>query len=135
MPPPPQPRRARLFRELEPDEQMPPDALRAALKRLLDEIPYGAKRPIALALGFSGRWALHSLRSIAKGKGHLYEATRRRLSRGVRQYQRGELRLVATGLEGPGKRLFVVAGGSLAVGDRWTDQARTRQGISGGQRD
>jgi hypothetical protein len=118
LPPPPPPRRpARVARESEPDERMPADELRAELRRLLTEAPYGGKRPLALALGFRGRWALHSLRSIAVGRGHLYEAVRRRLSRRVHQFKRGEFELVSTGLQGPGKRLFTVTATRLSGGD------------------
>jgi len=88
---------------------MAPDAVRTALRQILAEMPYGGKRPLAKALGFRGRWALHSLRSIARGRGYLFEGMRRRLSRGVQQLQRGDLILVPTGQHGAGKRLFTVA--------------------------
>src|ERR1700683_2000539 len=98
-------RAVRITRECEPDESLPPDEVRAGILRLLAEMPHGARRPTALALGFKGKWALHSARSIAKGRGHLYEAVRRRLSRRLHQFERGEFVLVPTGLSGPGKRL------------------------------
>jgi len=91
---------------------MSAEQVRAALRELLARAPHGGKRPLALALGFRGRWALHSLRSIASGRGYLFESMRRRLSRGVQQLQRGDLILVPTGAHGAGKRLFSIARGA-----------------------
>jgi hypothetical protein len=102
------PRQPRIVRKPEPDERLPADHVRAQLLRLLDELPHGAKRPLALALGFRGRWARQSLRSIVKGRGNLFEAVRRRLSRRLLALQRGELIVVPTGFQGPGKRLYEV---------------------------
>jgi hypothetical protein len=67
-----------------------------------------AAKPPSRALGFGGRWPRHNMRSIARGRGYLFEAVRRRLSRRVQQLDRGELVLVPTGHEGAGKRLFRV---------------------------
>jgi hypothetical protein len=82
--------------------------VRATLRELLDQAPLGGKRAVAEALGFVGRWRLHSLKSIARGRGYLFPSVRARLSRKIGQLERGELTLVATGARGPGKRLFRV---------------------------
>jgi len=109
-PPPKPPKPVRL--PPAPDERLPAEAVRAALRQHLAQAPHGGKRPLALALGFRGRWALHSLRSIACGRGYLFEAVRRRLSRAIQQLERGELVLVPTGEHGAGKRLFSIARGA-----------------------
>jgi len=93
-----------------PDEQMSEHELLSALQRLYTSTPDGGKRALAEALGFHGKWGRQSLRSIAWGRGRLFESVRRRLSRRVRQFQRGEARLEPTGAEAPRKRLFKVAG-------------------------
>jgi hypothetical protein len=110
--PPPKPPRPPPAR----DERMQADEVRASLQRLLAQAPYGGKRPLALALGFRGRWALHSLRSIARGRGYLFEAVRRRLSHRVQQVERGDLILIATGHYGAGKRLFTVVAAEAEEG-------------------
>jgi len=106
-------RAVRTTRECQPDESLPPDEVRAGILQLLAAMPYGARRPTALALGFKGKWALHSVRSIGKGRGHLFEAVRRRLSRRLHQFERGQLVLVPTGLSGPGKRVYEAIPSSL----------------------
>jgi hypothetical protein len=76
---------------------MTDDEIRAAAKRILSHCPTGTKKPLALACGFRGEWALHTLRGIAKGRGKLVDATRRRLCDVLGRVLRGELVPVETG--------------------------------------
>ena len=73
------------------------DEIRAAAKRILSHCPAGTKKPLALACGFKGEWALHTLRGIAKGRGKLVDATRHRLCDVLGRILRGELIPVTTG--------------------------------------
>ena len=81
----------------QPPCPMTDDQIRAAAKRILSHCPAGTKRPLALACGFKGEWALHTLRGIAKGRGKLVDATRRRLAHTLGMVLAGELVPVSTG--------------------------------------
>jgi hypothetical protein len=81
-----------------PDEQMPEAEVRSRLRRVLSHLPKGSKRPFARLCGYRGKWALHTLRGVAKGRAMLPEASRRRLSRKLNQLFRGEWILVKTGM-------------------------------------
>jgi hypothetical protein len=86
--------------ELE-DELMPELLVRSELRKLLSHLPRGTKKPLARACGYRGKWALHTLRGVAKGRGLLPDACRRRISRVLNAIQRGELILVQVGPPNP----------------------------------
>jgi len=79
---------------------MSDDQIRAAARRILSHCPTGTKKPLALACGFKGEWALHTLRGIAKGRAKLVDATRRRLCDTLGRVLSGELVPVTTGRRG-----------------------------------
>lgn len=86
---PPPPDRPSLHRDRDrvASESLPPEQVRALLAEVLEHAPYGAKRQLALALGFRGKWALHSARSIANGHGWLFAGTCKRLGVALRELQ------------------------------------------------
>jgi hypothetical protein len=71
------------------DEMRTCEACVSGLRKLWHQLPRGGRKPLAREL----RLALSTLRSIVKGRGTLHEAVRRRISRFLCQYDRGEVRL------------------------------------------
>jgi hypothetical protein len=71
--------------------------IRAKLARILSHCPMGSKKPLARACGYRGKWALHTLRGVAKGRAMLLDAVRVRISPVLRRVMRGELVPVRTG--------------------------------------
>ena len=105
-------RRGRFLRELgrqgeaEPvhaNERMTEAEVRVGLNRLLSHLPRGSKKPLARLCGYTGKWALHSLRGVAKGRAKLPDRCRRRISAALNRIQRGDLVLIALpGVRGNG---------------------------------
>jgi hypothetical protein len=86
----------RTVQDEHPDEAMTEAEVRALLRRVLSHLPKGSKKPFARLCGYRGRWALHSLRGVGKGRTMLPEAARRRLSRTLTEVFRGEWVLIET---------------------------------------
>jgi len=71
------------------DEMLPRNTCIAGLRKLWFHLPRGAKRPLARELNIS----IEHLRGIVRLRGGLPEADRRRLSRFLMEYARGEIEL------------------------------------------
>jgi hypothetical protein len=81
-----------------PDERMTEAEVRAGLGEVLSHLPFGSKKPFARLCGYRGKWGLHALRGVAKGRALLPEACRKRLSRILNEVLRGEWVLIETGM-------------------------------------
>ena len=91
-----------------PDEQMTETQVRTNLWRLFSHLPTGSKAPLSRLCGYRGPWALQTFRGVAKGRAMLPETGRRRISRVLRQIERGELVLVKTAqLSHAGRPVYV----------------------------
>jgi hypothetical protein len=92
------PERWRVQPATHPDELMTETEVREKLRRVLSHLPRGSKKPFARLCGYRGKWALHTLRGVAKGRAMLPEASRMCLSRILNQLFRGEWVLIKTGM-------------------------------------
>ncbi len=81
-----------------PDERLTEAEVRAHLREVLSRLPQGSKKPFARLCGYRAKWALHTLRGVAKGRAMLPDASRIRLSRLLNELFRGEWLLIETGM-------------------------------------
>ena len=98
--------------EPEGDEQMAPEVVRGELLKLMTQSAKGSLGALAHLCGFRHKRGKRcscrqTLWSIARGSGHLMEASRRRISRVLNQIERGEIVCVDTGKRWAGYPVYV----------------------------
>jgi hypothetical protein len=103
-------------RVLHPDERLTEAQCRAGVRKLWHSAPKDTKSQLARLCGYSGRWALHTLRGIVKGRAALPDACRRRISRVLSTIERGHLELAKT--------LQSQADGKPVCRWKWTEEAQ-----------
>lgn len=79
-----------------PDEGLPEAEVRAGLCKLWHSSPRGCRTQLARMVGFTGPYALSSLRGIVTGRTPLLDAIRRRASRLLWAIERDDLVLAET---------------------------------------